>query len=110
MGPGKVTTIVAKPDDPGLPAGEIDVVLVVNTWHHIDDRLNYLKRLRPALNPDGRVAIIDWHEGDLPMGPPAGHKLSRDAVVAEFAEAGWRLESESVALPYQYFLIFYPPE
>jgi hypothetical protein len=31
------------------------------------------------------------------------------AVLDEFARAGWRLESESVALPYQYLLVFYPP-
>jgi len=109
LGPGKVTTVLAAPDDPKLPAGEVDLVLVVDTWHHIDGRLDYLKRLASALSERGRVAIIDWHEGELPLGPPAGHKLSREAVLDEFAKAGWRLEAESVALPYQYLLVFYPP-
>jgi SAM-dependent methyltransferase len=110
LGPATVRTVLARPDDPGLPPRELDVVLAVNTWHHIDDRLNYLERLRQTLRPGGRLAIVDWHEGELPMGPPAGHKLSRDDVVAEFAEANWHLGTESVALPYQYFLVFYPPE
>ena len=43
------------------------------------------------------------------MGPPAGHKLSRDAVVQELTKAGWQLTTESVALPYQYVLIFRRP-
>ena len=110
LGPAKVITVLATPDDPKLPAGEVDLVLVVDTWHHIDGRLAYLERLAGALSPRGRVAIVDWHEGDLPHGPPAGHKLSREAVLDEFARAGWRLETESVALPYQYLLVFYPPE
>jgi ubiquinone/menaquinone biosynthesis C-methylase UbiE len=110
LGPAPVETVLAKPDDPMLPEGALDVILVVNTWHHIDDRLHYLERLRRTLRPDGRLVIIDWHEGDLPMGPPKGHKLSREAVVDELTEAGWRLGSESVALPYQYFLIFYPSD
>lgn len=109
LGPGKVTTVLAAPDDPKLPAGEVDLVLAVDTWHHIDGRLAYLERLSRTLSPSGRVAIVDWHEGNLPVGPPAGHKLSREAVLDEFARAGWRLESESVALPYQYVLVFYPP-
>jgi hypothetical protein len=71
--------------------------------------MEYLKTLSRALGIEGRVVIIDWREGDLPMGPPAELKLSRDAVVAEFVEAGWSLETESALLPYQYFLIFYPP-
>ena len=109
LGPGKVITVLAAPDDPKLPAGEVDLVLAVDTWHHIDGRVAYLDRLAGALSPRGRVAIIDWHEGELPLGPPAGHKLSREAVLDEFARAGWRLETESVALPYQYVLVFYPP-
>jgi len=109
LGPGKVTTVLADPDDPKLPDGKVDLVLVVNTWHHLDGRLEYLKRLEKAMSERGRVAIIDWHEGDLPLGPPAGHKLSREAVLAEFEEAGWKIATESVALPYQYFLVFYPP-
>jgi len=104
-----VVTIEAAPDDPKLPAGQIDLVTVVNTWHHISDRVAYLGQLRRALSREGRVAIIDWRKGEIPFGPPPEMRLGRDEVVAEFERAGWRLVTESVALPYQYFLVFYPP-
>jgi len=104
-----VVTIAAAPDDPKLPAGQIDLVTVVNTWHHIGDRVAYLAKLRPALSREGRVAIIDWRMGELPFGPPPAARLPREQVIAEFDRAGWRLVTESVALPYQYFLVFYPP-
>jgi len=104
-----IVTVEADPDDPKLPQGELDLILVVDTWHHIDDRLAYLEHLERALVPSGRVAVIDFHEGELPVGPPAGHKLPRDAVVAEFEKAGWSLVTESTALPYQYLLVFLPP-
>jgi ubiquinone/menaquinone biosynthesis C-methylase UbiE len=109
LGSAEVVTVQADADDPKLPEGELDVILVVNTWHHLDGRTKYLKKLGRALDVEGRVAVIDWREGELPMGPPSGSKLSREAVVAEFEEAGWSLVTESVLLPYQYFLIFYPP-
>ena len=109
LGPAKVVTVLAAPDDPKLPAGEVDLVLVVDTWHHLDRRLDYLARLQKTLTERGRVAIIDWHAGELPVGPPPGAKLPREAVIAEFTKAGWRLETESVVLPYQYLLVFYPP-
>jgi ubiquinone/menaquinone biosynthesis C-methylase UbiE len=101
-----VTGIVAEPDDPKLPDGKIDLVLVVNTIHHIENRVDYLGRLAEDLTPAGRVAIVDYKEGDLPVGPPAAHKLSRQTVIDEFAEAGYRLEREETFLPYQHFLIF----
>lgn len=51
---------------------------------------------------------MDFHKRELPVGPPPQHKLSREQVIEEFAEAGWVLARESDILPYQYFLIFRP--
>ena len=104
-----IRTVLADPDDPKLPEGELELVLIVNTWRHIDHRRRYLPRLARALRNSGRLAIIGWHEGELPVGPPTGSKLPRETVLAELDRAGWILDAESVALPYQYFLIFYPP-
>lgn len=107
--PDNIVAVLADPDDPKLPDGKLDLIFTSNTWHHLDARLEYLGRLERALKPYGRLAIIDWHEGELPEGPPAGHKLDRDLVVRELQEGGWTLTSESVGLPYQYFLIFEAP-
>ncbi len=107
--PELVQPLLAAPDDPRLPAGGVDLALVVNTWHHIQDRPSYVRKLATALGSSGRLVIIDYHEGELPVGPPPGQKLSRESVVAELETAKWTLGSESVLLPYQYFLTFYPP-
>ena len=107
--PGNIVTVLAAPDDPKLPQGKLDLIFTGNTWHHIENRAAYLERLERALKPYGRLAIVDWHEGELPEGPPPGHKVSRDAVERELREGGWTLTSESVGLPYQYFLIFEAP-
>lgn len=108
LGLSQLEAILTNPDDPGIPAGAADLVLIVNTWHHIEDRGAYLGKLRGRLRDGGRVAVVDYHEGDLPVGPPAGHKLSRDAVLEEFQRAGWGLAAESRDLPYQYVLVFRP--
>ncbi len=107
-GATNVETILAEPDDPKLPERGVDIVLIVDTWHHIDARIDYLGKLARALRPAGRVVVVDFHEGELPVGPPPGHKLSREHVVAEFEEAGWALDREGDLLPYQYLLVFAP--
>ena len=104
-----VQTILATPDDPKLAPNLMDAILVVDTWHHLDRRKAYLDKLRAALRPSGRLVIIDYIEGELPVGPPPDHKLSRDEVVREIESAGWTLAAESFVLPYQYFLMFHPP-
>jgi ubiquinone/menaquinone biosynthesis C-methylase UbiE len=101
-----VIPVLASFDDPRLPRSAIDLVLIVDTFHHLDHRLEYLKRLRRVLKPSGRVAIVDWQAKDLPVGPPLEHKIARDQVVSEMRAAGYRLADEPPVLPYQYVLVF----
>ncbi len=103
-----VQTVLAQPDDARLAERSVDLVLIVKTYHHISSREAYLEALEPALRAGGRVAVVDYREGELPVGPPPGHKLSRAEVIAEFEAAGYGLEEELEFLPYQYFLIFSP--
>jgi len=103
-----VVPILASADNPRLPVGSVDVVLIVDTYHHLDDRLTYLRGLQRFLRSRGRVAVIDWHKRELPVGPPLEHKLAREQVVEEMKAAGYALVGEPGLLPYQYFLVFRP--
>jgi ubiquinone/menaquinone biosynthesis C-methylase UbiE len=103
-----VEPVLALADGPGIGPASADLVFICDTWHHISNRLEYLDELRAVLRPGGRVAIVDFKQGDLPVGPPEGLKLSREAVIAEFSEAGWKLREDHDVLPYQYVLVFEP--
>ena len=50
-------------DDPKLPAESLDLVLIVNTYHHIEDRPAYFRRLQAGLGAGGRVAVIEPNDG-----------------------------------------------
>jgi SAM-dependent methyltransferase len=81
------------PDDPQLPPGGVDTILMVDTLHYIKgpDRGAYAKKLRAALAPGGRVVVIDFVPKPLeerPWGPPPQQKMSREEVDAAMAEAG----------------------
>lgn len=76
-------------DDPFLPVGRIDLVLVVDTYHHIEGRTEYFARLRRVLREGGRLAIVEWKAGELPMGPPPAHKLAEGVRSAELRAAGF---------------------
>lgn len=100
-----VVPVLAPLDHPRLPPRSVDVVLVVDTYHHFDARRRYLEHVKRALKPGGRLVIVDYHKRPLPVGPPPAHKLSREEVLAELQPAGWKLLEEPTFLPYQYFLI-----
>ena len=100
-----LTPVLGLPLDPRIPPATCDLILTVNTFHHVPERAAYLRRLQTALRPGGRVAIIDFHKHELPVGPPVDHKLSREECLAQIQAAGLRVQSEHTSLPYQYFLV-----
>jgi ubiquinone/menaquinone biosynthesis C-methylase UbiE len=104
-----VVPILSDPDDPLLPDASVDRFVIVNTWHHVDDRPAYLALLKRMLKPGGQIAHIDFQKRDLPVGPPVGMKISREDLVQDMETAGFRLSAEHAFLPYQYFLVFTSP-
>jgi SAM-dependent methyltransferase len=85
----------------------VDLVLLVNTYHHIAERPVYFGRLRQSLRPGGRVAIIDFLP-DAPAGPPRQARIPAAVVKEEMGRAGYGLVTEHTFLPDQYFLILGP--
>jgi len=101
-----LSAIAGAPDDPRLPE-KVDLILLVDTFHHIDQREDYFRKLRASLKPGGRIAIIDFRL-DAPVGPPPAARIAPARVVAELERAGYALAAEHAFLPNQYFLIFRP--
>ena len=109
-GAENVIPVLASFDNPRLPATGVDLILIVDTFHHLDARLAYFQQMKRFLEPEGRVAIIDWLKGERPVGPPPEHTVAREQVVEEMRTAGYALVDEPEILPYQYFLIFRPAD
>ena len=101
-----IKTVLAKSDDPLLSPLTVDMVFICNTYHHIEGRIEYMKRLSKTFKEGGRLVIIDFKLQRTPVGPPLEMRLSREEVIKEIEAAGYRLEGEYYFLPYQYFLIF----
>jgi len=101
-----VVPVLSEPDDPLLPDASVDRFVIVDTWHHVEARPAYLALLKRMLKPGGQVVHIDFQKRELPVGPPLGMKVSREELVQQMEEAGFRLSAEHTFLPYQYFLVF----
>jgi ubiquinone/menaquinone biosynthesis C-methylase UbiE len=80
-----VEAIVSKPDDPQLAAGSTDAVLLLKTYHEVENPIALLRNLKPALRPGAKVGVIDRN------GNGEDHGVNRDVVVREAEQAGYRL-------------------
>jgi SAM-dependent methyltransferase len=94
----------ANTDSPNLPE-PVDVVLTVDTYHHIDDRVPYFSRLKSSLRPGGRLAVVDFN-ADATEGPPPERRVPPEKVRVELEKAGYALVGRHDFLPRQYFLVF----
>lgn len=100
----QVEAKVVAADDPGLAPGSVDRVLIVNTWHHIDDRGAYSGKLRAALRPGGSIWVVDFDKTST-KGPPPEHKLEPREVIAELDAGGLVSEQVDEDLPEQYVVV-----
>jgi len=105
-GLANLVSLAGAPGDPRLPA-KVDLVLLVDVYHHITGREEYFRKLQGSLKAGGRIAVIDFRE-DAPMGPPKRERVPAARVRAELARAGYALAEEHGFLPNQYFLVFRP--
>ena len=103
-GIGNLYAIRSTSSDAHLPV-KVDMVLLADTYHHIDSRQVYFAKLAASLKPGGRVAIIDFNAASK-VGPPVGERIAPEQVKAEMARAGYRLATTHDFLPNQFFLIF----
>jgi len=103
-GLANVIAVQAKPDDPRLPE-KADLVVLVDVYHHIDNRISYFRKLRDSLKAGGRLAIIDFTM-ETHRGPPPAGRVALTTVKQELADAGYRVAEEHRFLPDQFFVTF----
>jgi predicted methyltransferase len=107
-GTANVIPVLGSLDAPRLPAGRVDRILLLDTYHHIDGRVAYFQRLRSALVPGGRVVVVDWEKRQDTIGPELAHRLPREQVTDEMRRAGYQAVPAPAALTHQYVLAFTP--
>jgi SAM-dependent methyltransferase len=106
-----VKTVLGTEHDPRLSVGQLDVAVIVDTYHHLDYPGDMLRHIRLALKPRGRLIVVDYYRSRkhpfLSEAAVRGHiRLDRDEVVAEVDSFGFRLLKQWDHLPHEYVLIF----
>ena len=76
-----VSVKLGEPDDPKLPAGSFDRVLMVHMYHEIEEPYEFLWNLRPSLKQGGQVIVVDADRATEAHGtPPALLRCELEAV------------------------------
>jgi ubiquinone/menaquinone biosynthesis C-methylase UbiE len=108
-GATNVRPVLVTQEDPGLPEGAVDLILMVDVYHEVSDPEATLEGLRRALKPGGRLVLVEFRaeDPDVPIKPE--HKMTIDQAKAEVEPQGFRLREVLDFLPWQHILIFEKP-
>ena len=93
-------------DSPDLMPSSVDAVIIVNTYHHIENRVPYFTEVLNGLVEGGVLLVVDFKkqsfEGEAP-GPPPEMRLSQKEVIKELKKSGFgKFSVNEDLLDYQY--------
>lgn len=105
-----VTVVKGGKDKTGLPANAFDRILMVNTWHHIDNPAVYLQSLQAAFKPGGRLVIIDYEKAQ-PWDKQGKHFYTIKRLREDLKKSGskFKLELPEESLPRQFVAVLTIP-
>jgi ubiquinone/menaquinone biosynthesis C-methylase UbiE len=107
-GLANVVPVLGADDDPKLPAGKLDLELLVDVYHEFSKPQKMLAKLREALKPAGRLVLLEYRKEDPSVPIRLEHKMTVEGVRAEIEPEGFRFEKSIETLPRQHILIFRP--
>jgi ubiquinone/menaquinone biosynthesis C-methylase UbiE len=101
-----VTVVLGEPADPKLPAGTIDMALMVDVYHELSDPQTMLANIRKALKPGGRLVLIEYKGEDRSIPILPSHKMTVAQAKLEVEHEGFTLTTVNSSLPRQHVLVF----
>lgn len=106
LGLTNVELVRSTPDDPRLPSGRVDLILMVDVYHELASPQRVLRAMKAALSPRGRIAIVEFRKEDPAVPIREEHKMSVAQAVQEFGAEGYELDRRVDSLPWQHLLLF----
>lgn len=104
-GLGNVTTVLGAMDDPKLPANAIDLAIMVDVYHELQQPQIFLQRLKATFKPGGRLVLVEFRKEDPRVPILEVHKMSVAEVKQELEAEGYVLERVIDVLPWQHIIV-----
>jgi SAM-dependent methyltransferase len=101
-----IETILATETDPNLPAGAVDLVLLVDAYHEFSHPLEVMARVEAALSERGRVVLVEYRGEDPEVPIKPLHKMTVVQAAREMEAVGLALVNLEDTLPTQHIMVF----
>jgi len=100
-----IETVQGEEADPKLPAGQMDLVLLVDVYHEFSKPREMIDKIRESLKPTGRLVLLEYRKEDPKVPIREEHKMTVAEVKAELEPQGFVMSQVIETLPRQHILI-----
>jgi ubiquinone/menaquinone biosynthesis C-methylase UbiE len=100
-----VTTILGGMDDPKLPPASIDLAIMVDVYHELQEPQVFLQRLKGAFRPGARLVLLEFRKEDPKIPILEVHKMSVAEVKQEMEAEGYAIDRVIDTLPWQHIIV-----
>ncbi|MDP2319657.1 MAG: methyltransferase domain-containing protein [Acidobacteriota bacterium] len=104
-GLANVTTVLGAMDDPKLAPASIDLAIMVDVYHELQDPQVFLQKLRPVFKPGGRFVLLEYRKEDPKVPILEVHKMSVAEVKMELEAEGFVIDKVIDVLPWQHIIV-----
>ena len=101
-----VEFILGSNNQTGLPKNTLDLVLLVDVYHELENPYEIMNDIKLALNDSGKVVLLEYRKEDPSVPIKPLHKMSIDQMIKEMNFIGLKLHMNIQKLPIQHMLIF----
>ena len=100
-----MSTVLGAVDDPKLAPNSIDLAIMVDVYHELQEPQVFLQRLKPAFKPGGRLVLLEFRKEDLRIPILEAHKMSVAEVKQEMDAEGYAIDKVIGGLPWQHLIV-----
>jgi SAM-dependent methyltransferase len=93
-------------DDTRLPAGSVDLAIMVDVYHELEFPYEVLESIVRALKPGGRVAFVEYRGEDPNVPIKDLHKMTERQIRLEAGQHALVWERTGKRLPWQHLVVF----
>ncbi len=101
-----VVPVMGTITDPKLPAGSIDLILLVDVYHEFSQPYEMTEAMVRALKPGGRLVFVEFRLEDDKVPILLVHKMSEKQVIKEMAAHPLKHVKTHGDLPWQHVIVF----
>lgn len=101
-----VTPVLGTLTDPNLPAGAVDLALLVDVYHEFSEPYEMMQGIKQALKPGGLVFLVEYRAEDARVPIKPLHKMTVAQARKEIEAAGLKWKSTIESLPWQHIIVF----